>query len=424
MGFLSDIFKKAKKPKNAKFDMSVTMKGYEPSFTSFGKSVLYSDLILSAMRMKARFFGKLEPRHVRIKDGKNATITDSSVARLMRTPNDFQTMYDFLTQAFFMREVYDNCYIYPDYYISNAGQRIYKGMYVLIPNMTPLVFEDESGKLFIQFQFVNPSREVVFPLEDIVIWRSNMEDNQFIGGGRFASNANADLLNTLEAYHSIKESVAEASKLGCYFDGIVKVNAYSADTDKAQAIRNQFIKDLQANKGGIAVLDNGAEYQEISRQLKFVDAQTMKEIKENVLIHTGVTIEMLEGKMTTQDKEAFYENFIEPSAISLGQALSKCFFSQWQTSYGDQIILYPNKVQLMATSEIVSIIQSTISAGVFKIDEYREMLGYAPLDNEEGQVRPRGFNNLDGSTGILGGANNDEGKEGQGTSTESESAGI
>ena len=61
-------------------------------------------------------------------------------------------------------------------------------------------------------------------------------------------------------------------------------------------------------------------------------------------------------------------------------------------------MLYPHKVQLMATSEIVSIIQNTISAGVFTLDEYREMLGYAPLPNDEGLQRPRGFNNLDGKT--------------------------
>ena len=131
--------------------------------------------------------------------------------------------------------------------------------------------------------------------------------------------------------------------------------------------------------------------------LKMVDAATLKELKENAFIYEGVTLEMLMGQMTTQDKEAFYENWIEPAAISLGQAMSKVFFSQWQTSHGDQIVLYPHKVQLMATSEIVSIIQSTISAGVFKIDEYREMLGYPPLENGEGEQRPRGFNNLDGN---------------------------
>ena len=69
------------------------MKGYEPYFTAFGKNINYSDIVLSATFLKMRFFGKLEPRHIRSKDGKMEVVTDSSVARLMRQPNEFQTMY-------------------------------------------------------------------------------------------------------------------------------------------------------------------------------------------------------------------------------------------------------------------------------------------------------------------------------------------
>ena len=194
------------------------------------------------------------------------------------------------------------------------------------------------------------------------------------------------------------QSIAEAVKIGCTFDGIVKVNAYGGDLEKNKAIRDKFIEDLRANKGGVGVLDNGSDYVPIQRQLKMVDSATLKEIKENVVIHTGVTVEMLMGKMSTQDKEAFYENWIEPMAVSLGQAMSKVFFSQWQTTHGDQIVLYPHKVQLMSTTEIKDIISTTIPAGVFMIDEYRDMLGYAPLPNGEGKQRARGYNSLDGGT--------------------------
>ena len=410
MGWLDKIFSKGKRPKNANMNLNVSMKGYEPTFTSFGNTILQSDVILSAMHMKARFFGKLDPRHIRIRDDKIELVTDSSVARLLRTPNDFQTTYDFLTQAYFMREKDSNCFIYPDYYISNAGQRIYTGMYILLPICTPIIEQDDSGKLFIRFQFVNPSREVVFPYEDIIVWKKDIEDNQFIGGGRYESMANADLLNSLSAYHTAKEAVAEAAKLGCFLDGIIKVNAYAAANDKAAEIRNEFIADLKANKSGIAVLDNGADYQNIQRSLKMVDAATLQEIKNNVFLHTGVTMDMLQGKFTEADKESFYENWIEPAAISLGQAMSKAFFSQWQTSYGDQIQLYPKKVQLMSTSEITRVVQSTINAGVFTLDEYREMYGYAPLPNGEGLQRPRGFNNLDG--GINKEGDNEQEKQG------------
>lgn len=414
MGWLQKIFSKAKPKDNSKMNLEVSMKGYEPRFTAFGNTILQSDVIYSAIRMKARFFGKLDPRHIRIRDNKTELVTDSSVARLLRTPNDFQTTYDFLTQAFFMREKDDNCFIYPDYYISNEGRRIYTGMYVLLPIMQPIIMQDESGKLFIRFQFVNPSREVLFPYEDIIVWRKNIEDNQFVGGGRYASMANADLLNSLSAYHTAKEAVAEAAKLGCYIDGILKITGYAADNEKVQKIRDEFIQDLKTNKSGIGVLDQGAEYQDIQRNLKMVDAATLAEIKNNVFLHTGVTMDMLQGKFTEADKESFYENHIEPAAISLGQAMSKVFFSQWQTSYGDQVQLYPKKIQLMSTSEITKVVQATINAGVFTLDEYRGMYGYAPLPNGEGQQRPRGFNNLDGK--IIGGENN-EAEASKGNST-------
>lgn len=394
--WLANMFKpRAKKQKN--FDESVTMVGYEARFTSFGDKVLYSDIVLSALRMKARFFGKLEPRHIRNEGGK-VTVMDSAISKILRNPNSYQTTFDFLTQALFMQEMMDACYIYPDYYVTNADEKRYTAMYILLPSEKPRTIEDESGRLQLAFTFEGYSDEVVFDYDEIIVWKQNCEDEQYRGGGKYGKHADLDLLNSLEAYHQIKQSIAEASKIGCTFDGIVKVNAYGGDLEKNKAIRDQFIADLRANKGGVGVLDNGSDYQQIQRQLKMVDSATLKEIKENIIIHTGVSVEMLMGKFTPQEKEAFYENWIEPKAISLGQAMSKVFFSQWQTTHGDQIVLYPHKVQLMATSEIVSIIQTTISAGVFTLDEYREMLGYAPLPNGEGEQRPRGFNNLDGGT--------------------------
>lgn len=415
---LAKIFGKTKKTDN-NLQPVITFKGYQPNYINYNNSILESDLILSAARLKARFFAKLMPRHVRENASQMLNINDSSVARLLRQPNEYQTIYDFLYQAYFLRELQDNCFIYPQYYISNAGEKIYQAMYILIPmaGNKPRIFEDKSGKLFIEFIFPSYSEPVIFPLEDIIIWKHNYEDDQFLGGGKYTSAANADALTSLNAYNSIKESTANVAEQGGAFDGILKVNAYAADDEKIQTVRNNFINDLKNNKNGLPVLDNGTEYINISRQLKTIDAATLGEIKQNLLIHTGVSLDMLEGKFDTHLKEALYENFIEPAAISLGQAMSKCFFSQWQTTHGDMILLYPNKVQLMATSEIVSIIQSTISAGVFKIDEYREMLGYAPLENAEGQVRPRGYNNLDGSKVIVddqankdtvGGANENE----------------
>lgn len=377
------------------------MRWYEPHFSKFGSDVLYSSIVYSAVQMKCRAFGKLEPRHIRNEGDKVKTITDSSIARMLRNPNHYQTPYEFLAQAYWKRRQDKTCYIWIDSGREN-GEKKYYGMYILLPETKPILKEYENGELYFVFKFDGYSDYVELDYNEVVVWRDNIEDNQYIGGGRYNDRASEDLYSTLDAYHTIKQTIAEAAKIGCMFDGYLKINGYAADNDKNKAIRDAFVEDIKTAKGNVPVLDNGAEYVKLSRELKMVDASTLKELKENALIYEGVTLEFLQGKWTTQEKEAFYEIWIEPAAVSLEQALSKVIFTDWQTSHGDKIKLYPHKTQLMATSEIVSIIQSTIAAGVFMKDEYRDMLGYAPLPDGEGQTMPRGFNNLDGNTDIGG----------------------
>jgi HK97 family phage portal protein len=379
------------KPHPRRVGTDILTMGYEPKFSSFGAQKLYSSLVLCSVHTKQKFFAKLEPRHVRWKDGKKEIVTDSSVAKVLRNPNHYQTTFEFLAQAFFMRERDKTCYILVDREKKN-GYWENHNLIVLLPSQPPEVKEDAQGNMYWQMFFDNGIGEVWFHFADIIPWKKDIEDNQYSGGGTYSKNANADLLGTLQAHRTITESVAEASKLGCMFDGLLKVNAYGGDDEDTKRIRDAFMEDIRTSKGKIPVLDNGADYQQVQRQLKMVDDKTLAEIKASILVTEGVSFDFLMGKFTTAEKEAFYEMHIEPAAISLGQAMSKVLLT-WGS---DAIELYPHKVQLMATSEIVSIIQSTIAAGVFMKDEYREMLGYAPLPNGEGQTMPRGFNSLDG----------------------------
>lgn len=403
-GWLANLFK----PKAAKrmgFNEMVSMVGYEPNFSRFGSENLFSSIVYSAVQMKCRAFGKLEPRHIRNEGGKVATITEGSIAAVLRNPNHYQTTYEFLAQAYFKRRQDKTCYIFADSELLNNGTRRWLGLYVLLPTDKPIIKEYDNGDLYFVFKFDGYQDAVELDYNEVIVWRDNIEDNQYVGGGKYDRNASADLNSTLQASHTIKESIAEAAKLGCMFDGYLKINALTQGTvsDKNKAVRDAFVEDIRTAKGKVPVLDNGAEYVPLSRQLKMVDSATIHELDKYAFICEGVTLDMLQGNWTTQSKEAFYENHIEPAAVSLGQAMSKVFFSRWQTSHGDSIVLYPHKVQLMATSEIVSVITATIAAGVFTKDEYREMLGYAPLPNGEGQTMPRGFNNLDGETTDTGG---------------------
>ena len=78
--FLSKLFGKAKKSDKVdnKLQPVITFKGYQANYVNYNNSILESDLILSAIRLKARFFGKLMPKHVREKDSQMLNINDGS----------------------------------------------------------------------------------------------------------------------------------------------------------------------------------------------------------------------------------------------------------------------------------------------------------------------------------------------------------
>lgn len=397
-GWLANLFKPRDKKINMGFNDMVSMVGYEPKFSNFGSQVLYSNLMLRGLRIKQNMFAVLEPRHIKYEDGRALTVYDSTVAKVLRNPNHYQTSFDFLSQAYFMRDKDKTCYILLDRYKTTGGYWYYENMFVLLPSNKPELRE-ENSELFWVFTFDGWSEPVVFNYADIVPWKTDIEDNQYMGGGRYSTNANADLLNSLQAHRTITESVAEASKLGCMFDGLLKVNAFGADDKKTQAIRDKFLEDIKNNKSGLPVLDMGAEYVQIQRQLKMVDGNTLKEIKENAVIASNVSIDVLCGKLSKEDKKAILTLHIKPAAISLEQALTKAIFSR----ANEGVKIYPHRSQQMDIDEVIELYKAAGALGVYNKDEWREMTGHEPLPNGEGKAMPRGYNNLDGATNDTGG---------------------
>ena len=125
-----------------------TMNGNYPFFAPFGDSIYASDIIVQSIRCKANEFKKLEPRHITLQDGAKITVFDSDVAKLLKRPNEYMTIADFLEKITILLELNKNVFIYPQYYISNAGKRIYTGLYPLKPSSVEYL-TNEKGELFI-----------------------------------------------------------------------------------------------------------------------------------------------------------------------------------------------------------------------------------------------------------------------------------
>ena len=378
-----------------------------PFYSSFGENVYASDIIVQSIRCKANEFKKLDPRHIKTTDGVTATVTDSSIARVLKRPNELMTTCDFLEKITILLELNKNVFIYPTYYMTRGGEKVYTGLYPLKPCDVSYM-TDKKGTLFIKMRFMN-GNEVTLPATDVIHWRKDYGINDYFGGGAFGGNDNAGLLAMLERYDQLTQSIAKALEVSCQINGIVNYNSYT-DGEDMKKKREQFVKELQNNTSGILFTDLKMEYQHLARDIKLVDAETLKFFYEAIGRANGTSIPILNGTYTKAEKEAYYEHALEADIKALGQAISRVIFSDRATGHGNEIVLFPNEIQFMSMENKISFAQIAMPAGALMKDEFRALFGYAPLPEGQGQVIAQGYNNLldENNNNKLGGGNNEE----------------
>ena len=158
--------------------------------------------------------------------------------------------------------------------------------------------------------------------------------------------------------------------------------------------------------------DLKTEYTHLPRDVKLVDAETLKFFYDTILRANGTPLCILNGDYTKAQKEAYYEHALEADIKSLGQAMSKVVFSERQDSFGNEIIFYPNSIEFMSMENKISALQTGLPAGIFTKNEARELLGYAPI--EGGDVMPRGYNEVDKGNDVSATSNDESTTEGSG----------
>lgn len=368
-----------------------TMNGNYPFYAPFGENIYASDIIVQSIRCKANEFKKLKPRHISYVDGKTTVVTDSSIARVLKRPNEYMTTADFLEKITILLELNKNVFIYPQYYISNSGKRVYTGLYPLKP-MEVEYLANEKGVLYIHFRFIN-GYEVTIPADSVIHWRKDYGVNDYFGGGMFGGDDNKGLLKMLKRYDQLTQSIAKSLEISCKINGIVRTNTYYEDEDKKKQ-REKFEEDLKNNESGILFTDLSTEYTHLPRDIKLVDNETLKFFYDNILRANGTSLAILNGDYTKAQKEAYYEHALEADIISLGQAMSRVIFSDREVSFGNEIILYPNNINFMSMENKIAFARIAMPSGSMLKDEFRELFGFEPLPDGQGQVIAQGYNSL------------------------------
>lgn len=377
-----------------------------PIFSMNGNAEYDSVVVQQAINCIVKEMKKLYPQHVvRSKEGDIEPQMDS-IQRVLERPNPLMSTSDFVEKIVWNLMLNYNSFVLPVWDESNN----LTALYPIQPSSVDFL-QDASGRYFVTFHFPNLYEGTV-PYDDVIHIRYNYSVNEFMGGNEFGQPDNSVLNKTLEVNSVLLDGVAKALKSSFQINGLLRINTI-IDEQKAKEEVDRITRALNANESGIMTIDLKSQFEQFKKDIKMVDADTLKFIDEKILRHFRVPLCILEGDYTTEQYEAFYQSTLEPMIISMGQAFTNCLFSDHQKfGYGHRIIFQPKELIFLSTQQKLEALRLLGDAGGLYVNEARQLIGF-PAKPEFNGVKFQSLNYIQGSGDSEGNIGNNGEGEGQ-----------
>ena len=376
MGLLEKIFRpaEAKKSDDALREARQffeTLTAYAPVFTNWGGAIYESEIVRAAIDARARHISKLKVETV-------GTANQSLQRKLAQGPNQFQTWSQFLYRTSTILDVNNTAFIVPVF----DERMIITGVFPVLPSMCSLI--DYEGEIWLRYQFSNGQYAAVEFRKCAVLTKHQYRSD-------FFGDSNYPLRETMQLIHIQNQGIEEGVKNAATFRFMATLNNFSNAKDLAEE-RKRFTEtnlSTESEAGGFLLFPNTyKDIKQIDVRPYAIDADQMKQIRENVFNYFGVSEAVLQNSAKNEDLEAFFDGAIEPFAIQISEAMTKMLFSERERANGSYLIANANRLQYMSTTQKVQMAKELGDRGAILIDEIRELFNYSPLPNGAGQVAP------------------------------------
>lgn len=384
MGLFDKLFHKP--PAKRKF--APTMDGFMPIYTQFGTNIYASDVVQQALKCIVDEMKKLNPTHVRYK-GSDPVPVKSTVQDVLDEPNPLMSTNEFLEKVCYLLLMNYNAFVIPTYYTwtdektdekTGFERRYYESLYPINPTQVDFI-EDASGRLFVQFWFMNGENTTI-PYDDVIHIRYNYSVNQYMGGNIIGQPDHAALIKTLQLNEQLLQGVAKAMNASYAVNGVVKYNTLIDDGTVEKNLK-ELERKLQNSESGFLPLDLKAEFTPLERKSEIVDDKTLKFIDEKILRHFGVPLAILSGDFSKETYESFFQKCLEPLSKAISQAFTKKLFTSREKAFGNRVELYPADLIFMTITQKIEMVNLLSPTGAMYENEKRVTFGLRPLPELE-----------------------------------------
>lgn len=358
------------------------LSGIVPIYTSdSGKSIYASDVVQQAVYSIVTELKKLDPVHERKTATGGFVEVEDDVQKMLDNPNPLMTTSDFIEKIAWILLLNKNAFAYT----VMEGNK-YKYIYPLQPSLVE--FDTNyggSGQIWVRMHFRNGDKYDI-PYDNLIHIRTHYYGSEFMGGNEQGQPDFAPLQETLKLNDTLLKGLAKSLNIQTSINGIAKIKTMASTDEQIKRVK-EFEQKLLSNESGILPIDIGSEYIPITKQVNLLDEKVLEFIDRKILRTFGVSIAIVNGDYTTAQYEAFYQKTLEPIVKSLGQAFTKCIFTNREAQgFKNRIVFYEKEMIFLSMEQKIKAIDILVDSASIEKNEARALLGLRRKKEYDGQI--------------------------------------
>ena len=312
-------------------------------------------------------------------------------------PNEYMSRYDFFYKVTSMLLDTNNVFIY-----KRVENEKIKGFYPI--NFSSLELVEAEGVIFAQFSFNCNGLRVYIPLDELIILRRHYNENDLFG-----SNQNESLRPIFEVIKAINAGMINSVESSSTLRGYIKYHGQLQAND-LKRYTDEFVASYMSTIGGagIATIDNKVDFVPLNITPQTIDWKQQQIAINNFSINYGVCDNVLKGCAKEEEMNTFYELSIEPLMTQFSLEFTNKIFTKQAIEEGNEILFTGNKLLFASVATKTALAEKMMPAGVFSINDIREMYGYNPIADGDKHIMSLNYIDLNKANEYQIGVKNNE----------------
>ena len=375
---------------------------YGNGFFGWNGKVYESDIIRSAIEVKATTIGKAVAKHIRSGTGDSIVVNpDVYIQFLLSDPNPLMSGQMLQEKMITQLELNNNAFAF----VQNDANGMPTAIWPIVANSVEAI-QDNQGNLYLKFYMQN-AQTYTFPYAQVIHLRKDFNKDEIFG----ESNG-PTLAPLMEIVTTTDQGIVSAIKNSAAVRWLLKFNTAMRPEDIEKNTKAFVASYLQTQKDQDSIGAAGVDAKTDATQLQPTDfvpnAKQMDATVDRIysIFHTNKAI--VQSSYTENQWISYYESQIEPVIRQMSEQWTSRLFNRRQRSFGNSIVFESSDLSYASMQTKLSLVQ-LVDRAVMTPNELRGFFNLSPVPDGDMMLLRKDTGRVPSATGSDGAPDPTEG---------------